>query len=106
MAKCEDFKITLKNSTHGEIKAKKFEYKDGSKWRTENMFGLDGHQKIEKDHQVSWTRNLGGIGDESTKFRVTYVHHIGGTKWGSNLTETTNSFVAHDNGSRTVTMTR
>lgn len=106
MAKCEDFRIILKNHADGEVKATKFEYKDGSKWKTENMFGLDGIQKIEKDHQVSFTRNLGGIGDESTKFRVTYKHHIGGTRWGSKLCEITSAFVAHDNGSKTVTLSR
>jgi hypothetical protein len=105
MAKCENFKITLKNSTHAEIKAKKFEYKDGSKWKTENMFGLDGHQKIEKDHQVPFTRNIGGIGDEKTCFRVTYSHHIGGSKWSQNMVKTTGMFTAHDNGSKTVTLT-
>ena len=40
MANCGNFKITLMNSTHGEIKVTKFEYKDGSKWEAETgMFG-------------------------------------------------------------------
>jgi hypothetical protein len=106
MANCENFKVTLKNSADGEIKATKFEYKDGSNWKTENMFGLDGYQKIEKDHSVPFTRDLGGIGDESTCFKVTYKHHIGGTKWGDDIVEMTDSFTAHDNGSKTVTLTR
>lgn len=106
MATCENFTIVLKNSCDGEVKAKRFEYKDGSSWKTENMFGLDGYQKIEKDHSIPFTRNLGGIGDESTQFRVTYSHHLGGTKWGGDLVETIDSFVAHDNGSKTVTLTR
>ena len=80
MANCEDFTITLKNSTSGEIKATKFEYKDGSNWRTENMFGLDGHQKIDEGRSISFKRDLEGVGDESTQFRVTYQHHLGGTK--------------------------
>ena len=79
MAKCEDFKITLRNSTHGEIRAAKFEYKDGSKWRTENMFGPDGHQEIEEGHSVAFTRDLEGIGNESTRFKVAYRYNIGGT---------------------------
>jgi hypothetical protein len=45
---CGDFKITLMNGTNDEIKVTKFEYKDGSIWKTEiGMFGADGHQKIE-----------------------------------------------------------
>ncbi len=104
MATCENFTITLQNSTDGEIKATKFEYEDEGTFKTENMFGLDGYQKIEKDHSVDFTRNLGGIGDETTRFRVTYKHHIGGTQWGVDNVQTTGSFVAHDNGSRTVVL--
>ena len=85
MANCENFTIILKNSCDGEIKATKFEYKDGSNWKIENMFGVDGIQKIEQDHQLPFTRNLGGIGDENTCFRVTYKHHLGGTKWGDEI---------------------
>jgi hypothetical protein len=105
MANCENFTITLKNSTHGEIKATKFEYKDGSKWKTENMFGIDGFKKIEQDHSIPFTRNLQGIGGESTQFRVTYKHHIGGTTWSTDKVETTETFTAYDNGSKTVTLT-
>jgi len=106
MATCSNFDIILHNSTHGEIKATKFEYKDGAKWKTENMFGLDGYQKIEKDHGVKFTRDLGGIGNENTQFRVTYQHHAGGTLWGDKLVETTGVFRANDNESKTVTLTR
>ncbi len=106
MATCEDFKITIYNDTHAEVKVKKFEYKDGTKWKTETgMFGVDGIQKIEKEHGFTWTRNLGGIGDETTQFRVTYSHHIGGTKWGDDRIASTDSFVAHDNHSKKVTLT-
>ncbi|MGB7921628.1 MAG: hypothetical protein WCF57_00150 [Pyrinomonadaceae bacterium] len=106
MANCEDFTITLHNSTDAEIKVTKFEYKDGSKWKTENMFGLDGFKKIEKDHQIDFKRNLQGIGDESTQFKITYKHHIGGTTWGSDLIETTEEFTCHDTNGKTVTLTR
>lgn len=105
MANCQDFHITLHNSTDGEIKVTKFEYRDGTNFKTENMFGVDGHQKIEKDHGVVFKRNLEGIGDETTVFRVTFKHHVGGTLWGDDNVQTTDSFVAHDNGSRTVTLT-
>lgn len=102
MANCQDFTVTLQNSTDGEIKVTKFEYKDGSKFKTENLLGIDGHQKIEKDHSVSFKRNLQGIGNESTQFQVTYKHHIGGIKWGNENVQTTEVFTAQDNGNKTV----
>jgi hypothetical protein len=105
MANCEDFTITLRNSTHGEIKATKFEYKDGSNWKIERMFGLDGIQKIEKDHSISFKRDLEGIGGESTQFRVTYQHHLGGTKWSADKSELSDTFTALDNGAKMVTLT-
>lgn len=106
MANCQDFTITLHNSTHAEIKVTKFEYKDGSKWKVENMLGVDGHQKIEKDHEIPFTRDLEGIGSENTQFRVTYQHHVGGTKWSQDFIETTATFKAIDNGRKTVTLTK
>ena len=105
MANCENYKITLMNNTHAEIKVTRFEYKDGSNWKTENMLGLDGHQKIEKEHGFAWTRDLEGIGNENTQFRVTYQHHVGGTKWGDDIKAVTGVFLARDNESRTVTLT-
>ncbi|MGD1974731.1 MAG: hypothetical protein PVH37_24825 [Desulfobacterales bacterium] len=106
MARCENFKIILVNDTDAEIKVKKFEYEDGSKWKTENMLGLDGHEKIQHGKRKKFTRNLGGIGNEKTCFRVTYSHHIGGTKWGSNKVETTGMFLAQDNGKKEVFLTK
>ena len=101
----EDFKITIYNDTHVEVKVKKFEYKDDGKWNTENFLGADGIQKIEPEHGFTWTRDLRGIGDTSTQFRVTYSHHIGGTKWGDDRVEYSDTFVAHDKGSKRVTLT-
>ena len=105
MATCEDFTITLQNSATDEIKATKFEYQDGSTWKTENMFGIDGFKKIEKDHHIDFKRNLQGIGGESTCFRVTYKHHVGGTTWSADKVATSTRFTAIDNGSKTVTLT-
>ena len=104
MANCEDFTIYLKNNTQDEIKVTKFEYKDGSVWKPESMFGLDGHQKIDSSQSVPFKRDLEGIGGESTQFRVTYQHHLGGTKWGSEIRAVTDTFVAQDNGNRTVNL--
>jgi hypothetical protein len=106
MANCENYKVTLMNSTHAEIKVTKLEYKDGSNWKTETgIFGADGHQKIEEKHGFTWTRDLEGISNENTQFRVTYQHHIGGTKWGDDIRAVTGVFKALDNESRTVTLT-
>jgi hypothetical protein len=105
MATASNFSITIHNSTNDEVKATKFEYKDGSTWKTESIFGLDGHQKIEKGHGIVFTRDLEGVGGEETQFRVTYQHHEGGTVWGNDKSAATGSFTCNDNRSRTVTLT-
>lgn len=105
LANCEEFTVTLQNRAHGEVKVTKFEYKDGSTWKAENMFGLDGHQKIEKDHGFAFKRDLEGVGNECTQFRVTYQHHIGGTKWGDSRCEVTEVFMAEDKDKKTATLT-
>jgi hypothetical protein len=103
---CGDFKITLMNGTEDEIKVTKFEYKDGSIWKTEiGMFGADGHQKIEEGRGFTWTRDLEGIGNENTQFRVTYQHRVGGFKWDDAKCHYTSEFTAVDNEGRTVTLT-
>ncbi len=91
---CKNVVIKLVNDTADEIKVKTFEYYDFDKdgWRTENMFGIDGHQILEHGKSWSWTRDLEKVGDDNTKFRVTYQHHIGGTKWGADKTVTTDKF--------------
>jgi len=106
MTTCGNFTINVKNSTDAEIRVTKIEYKDGSNFKTENCLGIDGVEKIEKDHAKGFNRNLQGIGNESTSIRVTYQHHIGGTTWGDKLVETTDPFTALDNRSKTVTLTR
>lgn len=106
MTTCGNFTIIVKNSTDAEIKVTKVEYQDGSTFKTENCLGIDGVEKIEKDHAKSFKRNLQGIGNESTRLRVTYQHHIGGTTWGEKLVAATDQFLAEDNECRTVTLTR
>ena len=104
MATASNFSITIHNSTSDEVKVTRFEYKDGSTWKTESIFGLDGHQKIEKGHGIVFTRDLEGVGGEETQFRVTYQHHVGGTVWGNDKSAATGSFTCNDNRSRTVTL--
>ena len=97
MANCENFKIHLQNDTPDEVKVTKIEYKDGSKWKAENMFGLDGHQELERGQCLPFKRGLESVGNESTQFRVTYQHHIGCTKWGPDKCGVAGAFVARDN---------
>ncbi len=91
---CSDVKITLSNTTPDEVKVTTFEYYDydQQKWRTESMFGIDGFQKLEPNHGMTWTRDLEHVKNDNTKFRVTYEHHVGGTKWASPQKVTTNEF--------------
>ncbi len=105
-ANCQDFVIKIKNATSDEIKATKFQYKDRSKWRTENMFGVDGHQKIEREKTLKWTRNLQRVGGENTHFKVTYKHRGGGTVWGNAMTESTDTFECNDGDSKLVVIDR
>lgn len=102
-ANCQDFNIWLQNEARIEIKAVRFEYKDGSSWKTENIFGVDGYERIDLYNTSFFKRSLQGIGDESTQFRVTYKLDEGYTswglkKWGADIVETVNTFTCHDNG--------
>ncbi len=105
---CKDVFITISNQTPDEVKVKKFEYGDFDKenWKTENMFGIDGFQKLMARQHYSWTRDLEAVKDDKTELRVTYVHHIGGSKWGSDLTETTGEFTCKEGLNKTVTLTK
>lgn len=109
-ATCEDFKIKFNNVTNDELKVKKFEYEDdygSGNWKTETgMFGADGFQKIEHGHWIQFTRDLGGIGGETTQFKVTYQHRSGGTVWGDDMVEYTGSFPCRDKELKTVTLDR
>lgn len=102
MAKANDFKITIVNQSGLRIRVTKFEYKDGSKWKTENMFGLEGYDIIVEDGSRTYTRDLGGIGGERTCFRTTYKHDYGEHR-GEKRTFTTNRFFARkENDSKTI----
>lgn len=105
---CKNVVITISNQTPDEVKVKKFEYRDFDKenWKTENMFGIDGFQKLMTGQHYSWTRDLGSVLNDDTKFRVTYVHHTGGSKWGSDLAETTDEFTCSEDLKKTVTLTK
>ncbi len=107
MARCENFKITLENQVGHDIKVTKFQYRDGSKWKTENLLGIDGHKKLDAGESWSRTRNLGGIGNERTCFRVTYHQRTPrGGYWATKIIETTEEFTARDNEAKTVTLRR
>ena len=103
---CNNVVIRLKNATSDEIKITTFQYFDfdKSKWRTESMFGIDGFQKLEPGKSMPWTRDLEHVGADDTKFKVTYQHHIGGTKWGTDRNVTTGTFKCQDGLSKEVSL--
>ncbi len=105
---CKDVKITIHNSTPDEVKLKSFDYYDYDKneWRHETLFPGDGFQKLESSKGLVWTRDLEHVGGDKTKFKVTYSHHIGGTKWGSDMVATTDSFTCTENLPKTVFITQ
>lgn len=105
---CKNVNITLKNGTRDEIKITKFEYFDfdKNKYRTENLLGLDGQQKLEPNKSFNATRNLEQIDNDRTKFKVTYRHKIGGNQFEPPVTEESPTFVCSDNISKTVLLNK
>ena len=102
---CKNFTVSIKNDTDHEIKVTKFEYYDytKSKWRTEALLGLDGHQKIGSGEKWSKTRGLEHVKNDSTKFKITYSS----TKAGAQVfTEQNDKFVCKKDGKRIVRATK
>ena len=95
---CSNVDITLTNSTAVQIKVTKFEYYDytDKKWRTEVMFGVDGHKKLERGESWSKTQDLEHVENDKTKFKVTYEAVIGGTASGNPVSTTTSDFTCKD----------
>lgn len=104
---CSNVEITFKNDTADEIKITKFQYYDYSadKWRTESMFGVDGHQKILPGKEWTKKQDLEHIEKDTTKFKATYQRHIGGTKWEDAVSTVTDDFTCRDKMRKTVTIT-
>ncbi|WP_026927396.1 hypothetical protein [Granulicoccus phenolivorans] len=105
MANCENFTIHLFNDTGVEIRATKFEYRDGTRSKTENMFGINGGDRIDSGGDERYVRNLQGIGSENTEFTVTYQQRQGTHNWSSNQVHTTGTFRAEDNGHEDIHIT-
>jgi hypothetical protein len=100
---CDNVSIRIKNSTSDEVKVKKLEYADGATFRTETgIFGVDGFQKLMPNQSVPFTRDLEHVGGATTRIKVTYAHHIGGSKWGTDRTFETTSFTCIDGASKLV----
>jgi len=95
---CSNVDITLTNATAVKIKVTKFEYYDYSdkKWRTESMFGLDGHKKLGLGESWSKTQDLEHIENDNTKFKVTYEGDTDATKSGDPVSKTTSDFICKD----------
>jgi len=106
---CKNVVVTISNQTGDEIKVKKLEYRDFDKatWKTETgIFGVDGFDKLESGKSNAWTRDLESVLNDTTEFRVTYSHHIGGSKWGSDILAVTGSFTCSEGLKKTITLTK
>jgi hypothetical protein len=103
MTSAGNFTITIQNDTGVEVRASKFEYRDGTRSKTENIF-FGGSDRIDAGGHKDYTRNLQGIGNESTEFTVTYQKRSGTNNWSANLIATTDTFVCQDNEGKTVVL--
>jgi hypothetical protein len=107
---CKNVSITIENGTNDPIKVTKFEYQDtsavGNPFRTENLLGIDGQEKLNVGKSFTKKRDLRSIKNESTRFRVTYRHQIGGVKFEDPITEVTNTFDCRDGIFEKVTITK
>jgi len=104
MASAGNFTVTIQNDTGVEVRASKFEYRDGTKSKTENIF-FAGSDRIDAGGHKDYTRTLQGIGNEETEFTVTYQKRSGKNNWSANHIATTDTFVCQDNEGQTVRLT-
>ena len=95
MTTAGDVRFIIQNRTGVEIKTTKFEYRDGTRSKTENIF-LGGSNTFDVGEDKDYTRNLEGIGNEQTEFTVTYQRRTG-NNWSANHVETTPTFTCNDN---------
>lgn len=95
---CSNVDITLTNTTAVKIKVTKFEYYDytDQKWRTESMFGVDGHRDLDPGESWSKTQDLEHIENDNTKIKVTYEANIDDTQAGDPVSKTTSEFTCKD----------
>ena len=107
---CKNVSITIENKTNDPIKVTKFEYQDtsavGNPFRTENLLGINGQEKLNVNKSFTKKRNLQLIKNELTRFKVTYRHNIGGSKYEDAVTEVTGSFECRNGSFHKVTLTK
>jgi hypothetical protein len=105
---CKNVNIKIQNGTADVVKVTKFEYFDfdKNKFRTENLLGLNGQEKLNSNKSFSITRNLQQVGNDKTKFRVTYQHQQGGIKFESPVSVTTAAFICKDGSSHPVLLNK
>lgn len=107
---CENVRITIENGTNDPIKVTKFEYQDtsavGKPFRTENLLGIDGQEKLNVGKSLTKKRDLRSIKNELTRFRITYRHQIGGVKFEDPITEVTNTFECRNGSFQKVILTK
>lgn len=105
---CKNVSIKIENGTSDTVKVTKFEYFDfdKNKYRTENLLGVDGQEKLNPGKSFTQTRDLGQVGNDRTKFRVTYRHQQGGIKFENPVSVTTPSFTCTNNSSQRVLLNK
>lgn len=84
---CKDVRISVFNDHPVEVKVTKIEYRDydkENKWRSEALV----NRKIATTKHYQFSRNLEHVKNDDTKIRITYKEHLGGSRWGKELTVT------------------
>ena len=97
---CKNARIEIINGTPDKVKLTKFEYYDydKKKYRTENMFGTNGSDIIKQKDTMPYLRDLEQIGDDKTKFRVTYQHQLVVGLFAAPIPQVGQEFTCQNNG--------
>ncbi len=105
---CKGVNITVENGTTDQIKVTKFEYNDFDKqrWRLEPLLGVDGKEKLNARKSFTVTRDLEGVKNDKTQFKVWYRHKIGGVKFEDEIFQLGEIFVCQPNSSHSITVTK
>ena len=105
-APCSNVEITLHNGSADPIKVTSFQYEDEGSWKSDQLFGADGYQKLEAGMRLTWKRDLPGVGGKSTRLKATYQHYLGGEKWGAEKVVTIGPLVCADNARKTLELNK
>jgi hypothetical protein len=97
---CKNAQIHIINKTPDKVKIIKFEYldKDKKKFRQENLLGFNGSDIIKQKEPMPYLRDLEQIGDDKTKFRVTYRRQVAVNLFSLPITKVGEEFTCRNNG--------